>query len=282
MTERSAAPPPIEPPAPVPAAAVILLREGPAGLEVLMQRRREQATAFAGVLAFPGGKVAPIDTDPGFAAAADLGAPEPFAPARQLAALRELFEECAILFARAGGGRAALADRAALLAERERLDRDPSLWPALLAERGLRLAADALVPWARWVTPDFGPRRFDSTLFAAAAPPEQAPIGGGESEEYLWARPADLIAAADREELFLVFVTRMNLMRLAQYDTVADALAAGRRGPHPIIKPAKTPTPAGDMMVIPAEAPYPVKTLPFAMSSVAVDARRRRLAGKQP
>ena len=80
------------PPAPLPAAAVILLRDAPGGLEVLMQRRREQAKAFAGVLAFPGGKVAAIDSDPAFVAAADLGAPEPFEHARQLAALRELFE----------------------------------------------------------------------------------------------------------------------------------------------------------------------------------------------
>lgn len=269
------------PPVPVPAAAVILLRDGPRGLEALMQRRREQASAFAGVLAFPGGKVAPIDTDPAFVAAADLGAPEPFAHARQLAALRELFEECAILFARVAGAKADLADRAALLSERERLDREPALWPALLAERGLRLAADALVPWARWVTPDFGPRRFDSTLFAAAAPPDQHPIGGSESEEYLWARPADLLAAADREEIFLVFVTRMNLMRLAQHVSVAEALAAARRGPHPTIQPVKTPTPEGDMMVIPAEAPYPVKTLPFATSSVAVDVRRREIAAQR-
>ncbi|MGH7004613.1 MAG: hypothetical protein ACREIP_11750, partial [Alphaproteobacteria bacterium] len=105
---------PAEPSEPVPAAAVMLLRDGPLGLEVLMQQRREQASAFAGVIAFPGGKVASIDSDPAFAAAADLGAPEPFPHARQLAALRELFEECAILLAR-------LAGRPDVLAARETL-----------------------------------------------------------------------------------------------------------------------------------------------------------------
>jgi 8-oxo-dGTP pyrophosphatase MutT (NUDIX family) len=269
------------PPAPVPAAAVILLRDAPGGVEVLMQRRREQAAAFAGVLAFPGGKVAAVDSAREFAAAADLGLPHPFEPARQLAALRELFEECAILLARAAGEPAGFAARDPLLAHRERLDREPALWPALLAERGLRLAADALVPWARWVTPDFAPRRFDSTLFAAEAPAGQAPIGGSEAEDYLWARPADLLAAADREELYLVFVTRMNLMRLAQHASVAEALEAGRRGPHPIIQPRKILTTEGDMLVIPDEAPYPVRTLPFAHSSVMVEkARLARAAAK--
>src|SRR5262245_58513146 len=136
-------------PPPTPSAAVVLLRDGASGLEVLMQRRRDQASAFAGVVVFPGGKVAAIDSQPNFHAAADLGPPHPFEPARQLAALRELFEESAILLARGrdtANMRAADA-RAALLAHRERLDKNPDLWPALLAEHGLRLAADLLVPW---------------------------------------------------------------------------------------------------------------------------------------
>jgi 8-oxo-dGTP pyrophosphatase MutT (NUDIX family) len=272
---------PATPPEPVPAAAVILLRDGAGGLEVLMQRRREQATAFAGVVAFPGGKVAPIDSDPAFAAAADLGAPEPFPHARQLAALRELFEECAILLARAEAQPNVLAAREALLDERDRLDHNPDLWPSVLAERRLRLAGDALVPWARWVTPAIAPRRFDSTLFVAAAPPGQNPIGGRESEEYLWAHPADLLAAADREELYLVFVTRMNLMRLALCESVAAALDAARRGPHPTIQPQRMMMPEGDMMVIPAETPYPVRMLSYATSSMAVEAARQGRAGKK-
>jgi len=162
-----------------------------------------------------------------------------------------------------------------LLPHRERLDKEPHLWPDLLAEHGVRLAADRLVPWARWVTPDFAPRRFDSTLFAAEAPLGQAPIGGREADEYRWARPSDLLAAADREELYLVFVTRMNLMRLARLPNVAAALEAGRRGPFPTIQPRKAETPGGDMVRIPADAPYPVHELPFKYTSVAVDARRR-------
>lgn len=267
---------PTQPHAPTPSAAVILLRDSPAGVEVLMQRRREQASAFAGVVVFPGGKVAAIDAHPALHAAADLGPPEPFEPARQLAALRELFEESAILLARGNDA------RAALLPHRERLDKSPDLWPALLAEHGVRLAADLLVPWARWVTPDFAPRRFDSTLFAAAAPAGQAPIGGREADEYLWSRPADLLASAEREEIYIVFVTRMNLMRLSQYATVAAALEAGRRGPYPTIQPRRAESPTGDMVRIPSDAPYPVHELPFKYTSTAVDARRREKLEKKP
>lgn len=268
---------PASPSPAIPSAAVMLLRDRGGGIEVLMQRRRDQASAFAGVVVFPGGKVAAIDSHPDLHAAADLGPPEPFEPARQLAALRELFEESAILLAR-GAADAHLR----LLPHRDRLDKAPDLWPALLAEHGLRLAADLLVPWARWVTPVFAPRRFDSTLFAAAAPRGQQAVGGSEAEEYVWARPLDLLAQADREEIYLVFVTRMNLMRLAQYTTVAEALEAGRRGPHPTIQPARAETPEGAMVRILPDAPYPVHQLPFKYSSTAIDARRREKLDRKP
>lgn len=267
-------PAPATPPVPIPAASTILLRDTPQGVEILMQRRREQAGAFAGVLAFPGGKVAVVDHDPAFHAAADLDAASPFGPERALAALRETFEECGILFARAAGETSALAERAALLAERDRLDREPYLWPQLLAEHSLRLAADALVSWARWVTPVFAPKRFDSTFFVAAVPPGQTPIGGHEAEDYLWARPGDILDAAERDEIPVVFVTRMNLRRLRQYRTAAEVLDAARAGPHPVIQPERVETPAGPVMRIPADAPYPIREMPFATASTAVEERR--------
>ncbi len=40
----------------------------------------------------------------------------------------------------------------------------------LLSRRGLVLRADLLVPWARWITPEGEPRRFDARFFAAALP----------------------------------------------------------------------------------------------------------------
>jgi hypothetical protein len=150
-----------------------------------------------------------------------------------------------------------------------------------LRATGLRRAGDARVPWARWVSPVQAPRRFDSTIFAAAAPPDQQPIGGREADEYRWARPADILAAADREELYLVFVTRMNLMRLALCSTVAAAFDAGRRGPFVTIQPERRQMPEGDMMTIPREAPYPVSMLSYIHSSMAIEAARQGKAKKK-
>ena len=51
--------------APLPSATVMLLRDAPAGLEVLMMRRHGDSAELGGVYVFPGGKLDP----------ADLGAP---------------------------------------------------------------------------------------------------------------------------------------------------------------------------------------------------------------
>jgi 8-oxo-dGTP pyrophosphatase MutT (NUDIX family) len=51
-------------PAPLPAATVLLLRDGPRGIEVLMQRRRASLAFLGGMWVFPGGRHEPGDRDP--------------------------------------------------------------------------------------------------------------------------------------------------------------------------------------------------------------------------
>src|SRR5258706_10302610 len=113
----SAAPPPVTPGPviPRPAATLLLLRDGAAGLEVLMTARHEEAGFAAGALVFPGGKVDPVD--------AALAAHCPNSPALdadalvlRIAAIRETFEECGILLARNAGALLSAERLAALLA----------------------------------------------------------------------------------------------------------------------------------------------------------------------
>jgi 8-oxo-dGTP pyrophosphatase MutT (NUDIX family) len=70
----------------IPAATVVLLRDGAEGLETLMLHR-SSAVAFGGMWVFPGGRVDPGDHRPG-----DV---DDEAPARR-AAVREAAEECAL------------------------------------------------------------------------------------------------------------------------------------------------------------------------------------------
>lgn len=71
----------------IPAATVVLLRDGHEGLETLMLHRSSQV-AFGGMWVFPGGRVDPDDHRPD-----DVG---DLAPARRAAA-REAAEECGLL-----------------------------------------------------------------------------------------------------------------------------------------------------------------------------------------
>jgi 8-oxo-dGTP pyrophosphatase MutT (NUDIX family) len=70
----------------VPAATVVVLRDGAAGLEVLLARRSSQLAFHGGAWVFPGGRIDPEDHD----GSGDL------AGAARRAAAREAFEEAAV------------------------------------------------------------------------------------------------------------------------------------------------------------------------------------------
>ncbi|MBX6355603.1 MAG: NUDIX hydrolase [Micromonosporaceae bacterium] len=111
----------------------------------------------------------------------------------------------------------------------------------VLEETGVLLTADALVPWSRWITPEFEPRRFDAYFFLAALPPGQsARTVGGEADHALWRSPAAAL------ELPMLPPTSRTLRELAQYSTVEEALAAaaGRDATKPIC-----PRVVGDRLV---------------------------------
>lgn len=73
----------------VPAATVVLLRDGPGGLEVLMMKRNSRLAFVGGMWVFPGGRVDPAD----FAA----DAPDDVFAASRNAAVREAAEEAGLI-----------------------------------------------------------------------------------------------------------------------------------------------------------------------------------------
>src|SRR3954462_4560915 len=92
-------------PTPVPAATVMLLRDGEDGMEVFMIVRHEKSDVHAGALVFPGGRVDPEDSelavDQGVFPAQDRV--DDRMAALYVAAVRETFEECGVLLARPRG-----------------------------------------------------------------------------------------------------------------------------------------------------------------------------------
>jgi 8-oxo-dGTP pyrophosphatase MutT (NUDIX family) len=96
-------------------------------------------------------------------------------------------------------------------------------------EAGLELGEEALVPFSRWITPKMVKVRFDTWFFVARAPDgAEAACDGSECVDARWIRPADALAAGERDELQLVFPTIKHLEQLAQFESVDDALETAR------------------------------------------------------
>ena len=96
-------------------------------------------------------------------------------------------------------------------------------------EAGIRLDADSLVPFSRWITPRQVKVRFDTHFFVAPTPADADPkCDGEECVDLRWIGPAAALEAGKRDELFLVFPTIKHLEQLAQFDSVEDLLAHAR------------------------------------------------------
>jgi 8-oxo-dGTP pyrophosphatase MutT (NUDIX family) len=235
----------LSPAVPRDAATVILLRQG-AGVEAFLLRRTRALEFAPGACVFPGGSVDERDADPAIAWAgpspADfgdlLGVSAGRARALLCAAVRETFEESGVLLA--GPSPTDLVQDSAVLVQDRRslLDGSASLGE-LLSRRGLLLRADLLTPWARWITPEVSPRRFDTWFFAAALPPGQAAalaaVAGsdagavpGESDSGTWLRPAAALEAARGGQITLLPPTAVTLAELEAHQDVAGILAQRR------------------------------------------------------
>jgi glyoxylase-like metal-dependent hydrolase (beta-lactamase superfamily II)/8-oxo-dGTP pyrophosphatase MutT (NUDIX family) len=214
---------PAHPVVPIPAATVVVLREGPTGLEVLLTHRPATMTFAAGMHVFPGGRVDPAD-----------GSDED--AATLVAAIRELWEESGILLADSTAAPADLAAARASLV-------DGSASFGELAERfDLRLRTGLLHPLSRWVTPPGYPRRFDARFFAAVLPAKapEATIASGEVVALEWFRPADALKAMADGRIGLWLPTSSTLQQLEHLADVADLvrLAPGPLGDVVVDEPA--------------------------------------------
>lgn len=244
---------------PRPAATILLLRDGPDGIEVFMAVRHQGSSFMPGILVFPGGAVDPDDAAPGLIEA-DEALPDD--AVSRIAGVREVFEEAGFLLARPKGDSELVGrDRFEPFLERHRaaLCGGEARFSAVMAEEQLSPAIDLLVPFARWVTPVIRKKRFDARFYLARAPEGQ--VGGHDDRELVnsrWTSVADALAANARREIKIVFVTRSNLSLLAKSRTVDEALAAARARTVVPVQPQLVDSPDGPMLRIPANAGYDI------------------------
>lgn len=192
------------------AASVLVVRDSPAGLQTWLLRRVPKMAFAPGMSVFPGGGVDPADS-------AGAGV-----ESSAVAGRFEVSDEQAGVLLRA--------------AVRE-----------LAEETGLVLPPATLQPWARWITPEEEPRRYDTFFFVAGLVDPAWQLAAVTSE----ASHADWISVEQALDEYRQGVRPMlpptvrNLMEVATFGTVAELLAAASSRPIRPIMPVLRKLPDG-------------------------------------
>ena len=253
-----------------PASTAIILRDTADGLQVFMVVRHHQIDFASGAFVFPGGKVDPIDHDIASTQAIPTVGLHP-APSFWIAAIRETFEEAGLMLARKEGEQELLAAQEThTLVERHRSDVVAGKLPfsEILREHNLTPALDLLVPFAHWITPTTQKKRFDTHFFLVTAPVIQfGAHDGGEAVEGVWTTPRQALAEADAGQRIMLPPTRLNLEKLAQDDTVKDAVASARAAKVVTVLPRVEQVNGGRKLHLPIEAGYGMSELFVKASS---------------
>ena len=100
----------------------------------------------------------------------------------------------------------------------------------LAEEAGVVLAPEAeLVPFARWITPEQSPIRFDTWFYLASAPADADPqVDGVEIVELRWLTPAQALAEHAAGRFELAFPTERQLEQLSVFGSAAQLLEHAR------------------------------------------------------
>ena len=224
------------------AATLVVVRDAPAGLEILLLRRAEKGDHNSGAWVFPGGLVDAGDRPchPHCSGLDDATASARLGLAKggldyYVAAIRECFEEAGVLFAVDAAGQ--LVDMrgdtgARLEALRAPLHAGTCEFAQLCRDFGLRLAADRLFYIAHWVTPIGRAKRFDTRFFLAVLPPGQrSQHDAVETLEQEWLTPAAALSPENARKMMTP--TRSVIDTIGRFPDTA-ALLAWARSPRQV------------------------------------------------
>jgi 8-oxo-dGTP pyrophosphatase MutT (NUDIX family) len=251
---------------PRPSASIILVRDGPDGLETFMVRRHARSPVMPSAYVFPGGTVRDDDRSIALREAEGLSrtlsersdAPVDAAHASALyvCAVRELFEEAGVLLVRdvrdrlfsVPPGDATLQER--LQSTRLALQARQLTIGGVLAEHQWRPAFDLLVPFSHWITPRVLAARFDTRFFLAVLPLGQSALHDTiETSEGVWLAPSRVLDG----DYHTVYATAQHLRRLSPYPSVDVLLDFARTKPIRVVSPDVIEGSSGLSVVMPAE-----------------------------
>ncbi len=217
----------------IPAATVVIFRNAAAGgpPEILMTVRSREMVFAGGMAVFPGGRVDPADFALGREMAGDR---DPVEVAHQIAAVRETLEETGLAIGISGRVDADIAREArALLLDCGEI-------APVLDRFGWQLDLAQITPFARWFPRNERiPRVYDTRFYLADLGTGAVEIEADLSENthLFWTTAQGALDAAERDEIRVIFPTRRNLERLAQFGSFAEARAQAEAIPVRTITP---------------------------------------------
>lgn len=257
LTAPSDQPMPADAPSVVPAATVVVFRHAADGgaPELLMLQRAREMRFAGGAAVFPGGRVDPADRE---LARRLLPAEAEEIAAARIAAIRETLEETGLVIAT----RAPVHPDEARAA-RARLIEGATL-DAVATQFGWDFDPAALTFYAHWCP--LWEKAFDTRFFVhdLGTGAVDVTVDATENTRLFWSSAAEALAMADRGDIAVIFPTRRNLERLAQYASYAEALADIAAHPVSRVHPGSEMREDGEWLCIPDGHGYPVRGQPRA------------------
>lgn len=247
----------------IPAATLVIFRRpDPARAAEILMVVRSREMAFAGGMAvFPGGRVDPADWDLAARIAQDLPLDE---AAHRIAAIRETIEETGLVV-----GMQERVDAIGAGEIREALITEGKLAP-VLDRFSLTPDLDALTSFARWWPRGIAHNRIFDTRFYLldlGTGAVDVAVDATENTHLFWSSAANTLARAEAGTIDLIFPTRRNLERLAQFETFEQARVHAEQTPQRTITPCIERRNGHRVLSIPDDLGYPITFEPIDRAS---------------
>jgi len=258
------------------AATVILLKDKePDGFEVFLLKRHEKSSFMGGNFVYPGGRVDQQDSSLEIRSCSKGMTPEEAQRilghtfsgeeglAYWIAAIRELFEEAAVLLAYDQKGNLLQlknrGEQEKFLNYRDLLQKAEIGICEVAKKENLSFALDQLRYYAHWITPEARSERFDTCFFLARYPSgQEAAHDQKETTAGLWIAPRQALDDNLRGGAVLSPPTLKTLEDLSRFKTVDEIFTSIKNAEIKTILPVLTKISSGPVILLPWDPEYEV------------------------
>ncbi len=245
-----------------PAATLVIFRDQPGDKapDILIVERSSKMAFAGGAAVFPGGRVDDADFD----FARSLGHDDIDEYGARIAAIRESIEETGIAVGVNGdlGPDRVIEARIALHAG--------TVFSEICNQFNWSLELEKLVPFARWCPPFREKRVFDTRFYLTSHDDHDALATADKTENYnlFWSSAQGVLDKAEQGKVKIIFPTKRNLERLAQFSSFEEGVDHCRRYPVKLVSPTMEKREGKIHLCIPDGIGYPI-------TSEAMDAVQR-------